>query len=180
MAEPVGVHASDIPMEETAEVAYATLSDVAHSIVEVRLPTARTTSSTWLPQSRMEKVAETGGGLTLLDRTRTSPFCPMPQDRCFGRGVGRSASWLSAQPRPMLQHDRLHRHIHRHGWRSRDVERHVPEPTSPRRYVLPAPLFSLEPRADAQPHLFTASRPIHSSTPSHPGCAARRCSCQMC
>ena len=46
MAEPVGVHASDIPMEETAEVAYATLSDVAHSIVEVRLPTARTTSST--------------------------------------------------------------------------------------------------------------------------------------
>ena len=77
-----------------AEGASAAQEATPDGLVEVRLPTARTTSSTWLPQSRMEKVAETGGGLTLLDRTRTSPFCPMPQDRCFGRGVGRSASWL--------------------------------------------------------------------------------------
>ena len=64
-------------------------------------------------------------------------------------------------------------------WRSRDAERHFPEPTLPRRYVLPAPLFSIEPPADAQPHPPTASRPIHSPTHSHSVCAARRCSCSL-
>ena len=109
-------------------------------------------------------VPKRGTRETLLHGLFVRLICLMPQDQRFLRGVGQVAGSTCTSSGPKLQHDRLHRHIHRHGWRSRDVERHVPELTSPRRYVLTAPLFSLEPRADAQPHLFTASRPIHSPT----------------
>ena len=163
-----------------AEGASAAQEATPDGLVEVRLPTARTTSSTWLPISRREKVAETGGGLTLLTCQTVRFFRLIPQDTCLSYCTRPPVCPAHARARPCSQRDRLHRHIHRHGWRSRDVERRFPEPTSPRRYVLPAPLFSTELPTGAQPHPPTASRPVHSPTPSHSVCAARRCSCQMC
>ena len=65
-------------------------------------------------------------------------FCLIPQDTCLSYCTRQPVCPANARARPCSQRDRLHRHIHRHGWRSRDVERRFPEPTSPRRYVLPA------------------------------------------
>ena len=68
-----------------AEGASAAQEATPDGLVEVRLPTARTTSSTWLPMhvSRREKVAETGGGLTLLTCQTVRFFRLIPQDTCL-------------------------------------------------------------------------------------------------
>ena len=180
MAELAGLDAGIRDTPESTDGASGAESGLADPMIEVRLPTSPAHSRQKAPRVGLEKVPDTGGQRTLLCCWTTRFFCPMPQDICLRQCTRPLICPANARARPCSQRDRLHRHIHRHGWRSRDVERRFPEPTSPRRYVLPAPLFSTELPTGAQPHPPTASRPIHSPAPSHPGCAARRCSCQMC
>ena len=180
VADLIVVYATNRLQSKAAEGASGALEGTPDGLVEVRPPPPRALCRLRPPQFGPEKVPDPGGQSTLLACRSVRFFCLIPQDTCLSRSTRPLICPANARARPYSQHDRLRRHIHRHGWRSRDVERRFQEPTSPRRYVLPAPLFSIEPPADAQPHPSTASRPVHSPTPSHHGCAARRCSCQMC
>ena len=97
-----------------AEGASAAQEATPDGLVEVRLPTARTTSSTWLPISRRKKVAETGGGLTLLTCQTVRFFRLIPQDTCLSYCTRPLVCPAHVRARPYSQHDRLHRLIHRH------------------------------------------------------------------
>ena len=86
----------------------------------------------WGETPLLPVVAETGSGLTLLTCQTVRFFCLIPQDTCLSYCTRAPVCPAHARARPCLQRDRLHRLIHRHGWRSRDVERRFLQNRLPR------------------------------------------------